>query len=148
MKHKLILIVLIVLWAVLFIINFAKAAESPILERVVPSEIAGNEVKIFAYEQVVMAFGPEHWDSFNKIVSQESWNWRITTDHYKGGYTKTGVKSSAYGLCGFLNSTWKDTGFTKTDDPRTQIAACIVYIEDRYGDPIKAWKFHLAHNWY
>jgi len=123
-------------------------AESPMLERNVPQELIGNPIKEYAYNQVVFKWGEEYWESFNKIVKQESWDWRITEAHYKTGYTKTGVRSSAYGLCGFLDSTWKGTGYTKTNDPYIQISACIVYIEKRYNDPIKAWTFHLKNNWY
>lgn len=141
-----IFIILVVLWGLLFVRN--TKAEAPLVDISVPLEVQDNPIKKFAYNQVKLRWDESHWSSFNNIVNQESWNWRITKEHYKGGYTKDGVKSSAYGLCGFLNSTWADTGYTKTEDPYTQIAACIEYVDDRYGNPKNAWSFHIVNNWF
>lgn len=145
-KHLIIFIILVILWGFLFVRN--SRAEAPLVDTGVPVEIADNPIKVFAYNQVKYQWDESQWESFNKIVSQESWNWRITKEHYKGGYTKTGIKSSAFGLCGFLDSTWTDIGYEKTDDPYIQISACVKYISQRYGSPKNAWKFHTLNNWY
>lgn len=55
--------------------------------------------------------------------------------------------SSAYGMGQFLDSTWASYG-PKTSDPTMQISYMLRYIKDRYGNPVNAWNFHLAHNWY
>lgn len=56
--------------------------------------------------------------------------------------------SSAYGLFQFLDSTWAGYGGHKTSDPNVQAGLGMKYIKARYGDPIHAWNFHKAHNWY
>lgn len=56
--------------------------------------------------------------------------------------------STAFGIAQFLNGTWKSTGVQKTNDPYKQIDAGLTYIQQRYGSPSKALKFHLANNWY
>lgn len=57
-------------------------------------------------------------------------------------------KSSAYGLFGFLNSTWKGTGVVKTTCPHCQTEAAMRYIKRRYGTIEKAYAFWLKHKWY
>lgn len=57
-------------------------------------------------------------------------------------------RSTAYGLYGFLNSTWKDTGIPKSDCPTCQTIAALKYVEKRYGSPEKALAFHRRHGWY
>ena len=115
------------------------------------------DIKTYAKERVIAVFGGG-WVEFDKIVTKESINWTVFEEHYKDGYawvkqkdgTYKRLKSSAYGLCGFLDQTWKDTGFIKTKDPYVQIDACIVYIQNRplYKSPQKAWEFHLKNNWF
>ena len=56
--------------------------------------------------------------------------------------------STAYGLFQFLDSTWAGTGYQKSSNPTIQIQAGLVYIENRYGTPCKAYYWQLAHNWY
>jgi hypothetical protein len=56
--------------------------------------------------------------------------------------------STAYGLFQFLDSTWTTVNATKTSDAYLQCVAGLKYIRERYGDPDKAWTFHLAHGWY
>jgi len=56
--------------------------------------------------------------------------------------------SSAYGLYGFLNSTWGTVGCVKTSDPVEQERCALLYIEQRYGSMAGAYNFHLEHNWY
>ena len=112
-------------------------------------------IKQYAEERVIEVFG-SGWPEFNRIIIKESNNWTVTTAHYPSGYawvkqkdgTYKKVKSSAYGLGGFLDQTWKDVGCVKTKDPYTQIDCTIKYIQARYGNPQKALKHHLAKNWY
>lgn len=106
------------------------------------------DIKTYASQRVINIFGENQWESFNKIISKESLNWSVTDAHYKTGYTSKGVKSSAYGLCGFLDSTWKTTVYMKTSDPYDQVDACIEYIQERYETPNKAWSFHTRQNWF
>ena len=57
-------------------------------------------------------------------------------------------RSTAYGLYGFLNSTWRGTGIPKSDCPTCQTQAALKYVEKRYGSPEKALVFHRKHGWY
>jgi len=56
--------------------------------------------------------------------------------------------SSAYGLYGFLNSTWSTVGCVKTSDPVEQERCALLYIEQRYGSIAEAYNFHLRNNYY
>ena len=56
--------------------------------------------------------------------------------------------SSAYGLFGFLKTTWKGTGIKKTNCPHCQTEAGVRYIKGRYGTPEKALEFHKRKGWY
>jgi len=56
--------------------------------------------------------------------------------------------SSAFGLYGFLNSTWATVGCIKTSDPVEQERCALLYIEQRYGSIAGAYNFHLKHNYY
>src|SRR3990167_9939640 len=95
-------------------------------------------IKEYAELEVEKMFGEGKWSYFHYIVSKESLHWSVYTAHYPSGYTKSGIKSSAYGLCGFLNATWKGE---KTNDPYVQIDECLVYVKERYGTPPRA-KIH------
>jgi hypothetical protein len=110
-------------------------------------EPARPSIKEYAQQMTIKTFGG-YWVSMEAIIAKESHNWRVTGAHYPSGYTKGGVKSSAYGLCGFLNATWKGTGYIKTKDPYKQVDACLIYVKDRYGNPQKALSFHTKHNWF
>lgn len=107
-----------------------------------------DPIKDLAYWEVVKKWGEAEWEAFNWIISRESNNWTVYTAHYPTGYTKDGIKSSAYGLGGFLDSTWQGVGCEKTDDGKTQVICTMKYVEQRYSTPTKAKLFHLANNWY
>jgi membrane-bound lytic murein transglycosylase MltF len=99
-----------------------------------PIEAVRPPIRQYAKEMTLKAFGG-HWTAMEAIINKEShWN-----HHAKN------PKSSAYGLCQFLKSTWKDK---KTSDPYKQIDECIVYVQERYGNPQKAQAFHVKHNWF
>lgn len=120
----------------------------------------------YGYYLVVNEWGEEYWDSFDKIIKQES-GWRVTGEHYPGGKVRVkdpekvpeGIKlnqdaegyyyiSTAYGLGGFLNATWESVGCEKTDDGFKQLECVISYIKIRYGNSNKAWDYHLKNNHY
>jgi hypothetical protein len=81
--------------------------------------------------------GDEFW-ALDYIITRES-GWRSTAQN---------PHSTAYGLCQFLNGTWKGTGYTKTSDPYKQIEAGIVYMKNRYGSITGAYQFKKLNNWY
>jgi hypothetical protein len=78
------------------------------------------------------------WDALVKLVNAES------------GFRNTAQNptSTAYGMFQFLNSTWKGYPYPKTSDPRKQAVDGLMYVKNRYKNPIGAWKFHQSHNWY
>lgn len=78
------------------------------------------------------------WTDLNNIVMAES-QWCQNAQN---------SGSTAYGIGQFLDTTWASTGFTKSSNPVTQIAAMLVYIKQRYGDPINAWAFHYHNGYY
>jgi len=57
-------------------------------------------------------------------------------------------RSSAYGLMGFLKSTWAGTGHKKTDCYFCQIDAAYLYIIKRYGSVKAARDFHRRKGYY
>ena len=80
----------------------------------------------------------QEWTALNNVVMSES-GWCNVAQN---------PGSTAYGIGQFLDTTWAGTGYSKTSNPAVQIAAMLKYIKGRYGDPIKAWAFHVANNWY
>ena len=126
-----------------------------------PSSVVSYEapkpltVKSYAEKQVLHAFG-SGWVEFERIIAKESLDWTVTTAHYPSGYalikqedgTYKKIKSSAFGLGGFLDDTWDDVGCVKTADPYIQIDCAIKYVNARYGNPQVALKHHLTWNWY
>lgn len=56
--------------------------------------------------------------------------------------------STASGLGQFLDSTWEDTGYAKSNDPEIQLKAMRVYAEKRYGSMCKALEHNLTEGWY
>jgi Transglycosylase-like domain len=56
--------------------------------------------------------------------------------------------STAYGIFQFLDTTWASVGGVKTSNALLQATYGCKYIKERYGDPIKAWAFHLANGYY
>jgi hypothetical protein len=79
------------------------------------------------------------WDALNNIAMAESgWN-----------ATATNKSSGAYGIPQSLpGSKMAASGSDWQTNPRTQIAWMLGYIRSTYGNPVNAWQFHLAHNWY
>lgn len=136
-RKKLYLLLWIIVWAFsLFILR--AHAEAPMMTFEIPEAIAGNEIKEYSYRIVFANWGAEHWESFDRLINAESkWNPEAKNP-----------KSTAYGLGQFLNSTWGSVGMEKTNDPEKQIEAAVFYIQDRYGDPIKAWRYWQKNYFY
>ena len=138
----------ILIWLLAFLILFAlipklaisveahQTSKMPLYEDL---DLSPRDYSVYA---VLDRFGGKEWTYFNKIVEKES-NWEVLGHHYP-----ISKKSSASGLCGFLDQTWIDYGYEKTEDPYIQIDACIDYIENRYELPSKALKFHKRKNWF
>ena len=78
------------------------------------------------------------WDAISWIVGKES-SWKPNAQN---------PKSTAYGLFQFLNSTWRTVGMSKSSDPSVQALAGMKYIQQRYGNPLKAQAFWRANGWY
>lgn len=89
-------------------------------------------------KQMAAAYGWDsgaEWVALNNIVMQES------------GWSDTVVNSTstASGIAQNING-WS-SNYQDGNAPQ-QIAWLLQYIQQRYGDPIAAWSFHLAHGWY
>lgn len=75
------------------------------------------------------------WTALNNLVMSESgWN----------AYAKN-PNSDASGIAQKISG--YDSGY-RAGDATSQINWLYAYIKDRYGDPVKAWAFHLANGWY
>lgn len=107
-----------------------------------------KDLYAYAIEVSLSHWGEGQFKYFDAIISKESMHWKVTGPHYPSGYTKEGIRSSAYGLGGFLDATWENVGCKKTDDPFIQVECTARYIIDRYETPEKAWRFHQGHDWY
>ena len=107
----------------------AKDARSETVNRETP------DIRTYSIERVLEKWGGGQWTYLNELIYRES-KWNPLAQN---------PKSSAFGLCQFLNSTWEGE---KTSDPYKQIDECLVYIVNRYGTPEKALRFHDKHNWY
>lgn len=79
------------------------------------------------------------WTALNNIVMAESgWNQKAEN-----------ASSGAYGIPQALpGSKMASAGPNWETSPSTQIAWMLQYIQQRYGNPVTAWQFHLAHGWY
>jgi TP901 family phage tail tape measure protein len=105
---------------------------------VAPGTAAADVVRrVVQSMQPSWAIDPE-WSALVALINSES------------GFNPTAQNptSSAYGLFQFLDSTWSSVGGSKTSDPALQTIYGLRYIASRYGDPLGAWAFHQAHNWY
>lgn len=94
--------------------------------------------KLMQQAAAKMGWTGQQWTDLNNIIMAES------------GYCNTikNPTSTAYGIGQFLDSTWSSVGGTKTSDAQTQIDLTLKYIKQRYGDPSKAWAFHVKNGWY
>lgn len=78
----------------------------------------------------------EEWTALDNLVMSES------------GWSDTILNGQGSGAAGIAQ---KITGFDssyQSGNAQQQIAWLLSYIKGRYGDPVTAWNFHLANNWY
>jgi len=127
--------------------NFDKAIR-PMRQSSTPARRGKNQGTAARDEYIAYAkskFAEFGWDESELPALIELWdresNWNPNAQN---------PRSTAYGIAQFLNGTWGGTGYSKTDDPYTQIDAGLAYIRNRrqYGSPSRALSFHDAHNWY
>lgn len=79
------------------------------------------------------------WDALNNIVMAES-GWDVHAQNPTSG---------AYGIPQALpGSKMASAGSNWQNSAGVQIAWMLSYIRARYGNPVNAWNFHLAHGWY
>ena len=72
----------------------------------------------------------------------------IQSEESGGNPNAQNPRSSAYGLYGFLDSTWASVGCIKTLDPIEQERCAILYMKQRYGGIEGAYNFHRQNNYY
>ncbi len=104
-----------------------------------PLEIESSQnIKVYAFEQVLNRWGDEQWSYFNDLIKRESkWNSEAKNPN-----------STAYGLGQFLKSTWEIVDCKKTSNAYKQIDCTIEYVSKVYGTPQLAIKFHNKNNYY
>jgi resuscitation-promoting factor RpfB len=79
------------------------------------------------------------WTALNNIVMAES-GWDDTAKNPSSG---------AYGIPQALpGSKMASAGANWQTSAATQIKWMLLYIQQRYGNPVSAWAFHLANGWY
>ena len=89
-------------------------------------------------QQMAAAYGwgsGSEWVAFNNIVMAES-GWNADAKN---------PDSTAVGIAQDINGWSSD--YQEGNAPQ-EIAWMLQYIQQRYGNPINAWAFHLAHGWY
>lgn len=103
-----------------------------------PLYIKYQDIRVYAFEKVLLNWGSEQWYFFEDLIERES-QWINTAQN---------PNSTAYGIGQFLNSTWETVGCEKTDDAEIQIDCTIRYVKKRYSTPEKAIDFHNKNNFY
>jgi TP901 family phage tail tape measure protein len=103
-----------------------------------PGNVTGNAAIV---QRVAGQYGwgsGAEWDSLYRVVMRES------------GFRNTAQNptSTAYGMGQFLDSTWATLGLAKTSDPLFQAVGIMKYIQQRYIDPIGAWRHEQSMGWY
>lgn len=95
-------------------------------------------------------WGPEQLPYLIALGNEESGDGQSTMDKVLWNPNADNPYSTAYGIGQFLDSTWAGTGIAKTNDPRQQILAMLIYIKNRpqYGSPQAALDFHHRNNYY
>lgn len=107
-----------------------------------PTGSGGNDKSsLQAYaKQLLAKYGwSNQWNSFDALVMSESgWDYKATNPS-SGAYgipqSLPGSKMSSAG------ADWKTSG-------DTQLRWMMDYVQNRYGNPDKAWSFHQKNNWY
>ena len=134
-----------------------KIVEEPFVQAInQPSSKPVNTTRIIEVVYNISEQGQANRELGRRLASENDWidtQW-ICLDKlwgiYESGWRNTAQnpRSTAYGIAQFLDSTWAGTGIIKTSDPKLQIQAGFIYIENRFGTPCQALKFRLAKGWY
>lgn len=77
-------------------------------------------------------------DALRELLDRES----------EGNRFAQNPNSTAYGRWQFLDSTWDDVGGQKTSNRYLQDVYGLRYIDQRYGSPRAALRFHDREGWY
>ena len=92
-----------------------------------------GDIQEFAKRLARKKFGAGHFKELDKLYGSES-GWDPTADN---------PTSTASGIPQFLEDTWEQYGgYTK--NPYKQVRKGLRYLEDRYQNPTRAWKFKKA----
>jgi len=97
--------------------------------------------------------GPQ-WQALDNLGNAESgWSNTADTRQTGAGGDHPGSVTFAYGIAQARPATkmpkaaWPPDKGGQASAP-AQIAWMLSYVKGRYGDPVAAWQFHLAHGWY
>lgn len=90
------------------------------------------------HDATLKNWGAEHWPAMEKLINNES----------EFDSNAQNPWSTAYGIFQFLDKTWATVGCKKTTNVDEQIRCGCKYITQRYGNPTKAYSFHLKRGWY
>jgi hypothetical protein len=140
MKMRVIAVSILVILSISFPINKAVDVElkvtkhrdkPPIQTKATMEQKRAN--KLMAREFASAGWG---WDKRERQCIHNIFTKESRFDHL----AKNQQGSSAYGIGQVLKE--------KSSDPAIQLLRAYKYIEHRYGTPCRAWKHHLARNWY
>ena len=139
---KLKIVVLVTFLTLLFIlarpiIVFAfNLSPDPVI--LIPEIPIKPDIKAYSNQRTLEVFGEGQFVYLEELIKRES-KW----DHHAQN-----PNSTAFGLGQFLNSTWKGTGYVKTNDPYIQMDATLIYIKQRHKTPLRALQYHTRVGWY
>lgn len=123
---------------------------------IAPDTIKAPEgIRAYAERKTIAMWGILQWNAMDTLIRKES--------NYQAGRLNT--SSLACGIAQALPCTkiypdmtkskirqtmvWRDGKlFLANPDDKREIDWMIVYIQDRYGNPINALNWHYSHNWY
>jgi membrane-bound lytic murein transglycosylase MltF len=98
-----------------------------------------DDNKYYAFNQLFKRQREREWICLDNLWTQES-QWNADAQN---------PESTAYGIAQFIDQTWNQTGINKTDDPKKQIEAGLIYIEQRYdSSPCLAWEHSQRKGYY
>lgn len=118
----------------------ADAARREAAQRWIPAipTVSPGSIQDIAKQAIIARYGDGGWEQdfgYLSIIARGESGWNNNAQN---------PTTSAYGICQFLDSTWRGTGISKTADPVQQIQACLIYSEHRYGGLQNAAQHWLA----
>jgi len=102
------------------------------------AEAEQNEKKSIVFSIAKNYFEEGEIKALDELIMRES-TWSTNAQN---------TKSTAYGLFQFLDGTWDDVGCVKSSDIYNQTYCGMKYIQQRYGTPTEALRFHKANGHY